>query len=429
MIEKNVIKQVLIDQREDWHQLSLRSKIIEREAYPSFRKQADADIIKVVMGIRRCGKSVFAYQLFKDKYFAFLNFDDERLAGLTHHDLNTVLKTIHEVYGDCRYFIFDEIQNVPHWELFATRLHRQGYNLLITGSNAKLLSRELSTHLTGRHIRLELFPFSFREYLHYHNIEWQDLMSTKSEGIIRQKFDEYLQYGGFPETLQPNVDRKSYIHSLYSAILARDIVMRHRIRFTKSFVRMANYLLSNYSSPTSYNKLKNLFDFKSIHTAMNYVEFLEEAYLFFFVNRLSYKLKESLLAPRKCYCIDLGFIQTLSIKHMDNYGRLFENLVAIELMRRKSYDDFELYYWQDYQKHEVDFVIKRGLKVEQLIQVCYAIENPDTKKREVRALLKASEELRCKNLLILTNDYEAEENLDRKTIRYLPLWKWILGIG
>ncbi len=421
-----LIQQVVLDQKEELEHLSNRDKFVERSLLKTYQKQADSDIIKVITGIRRCGKSVFAHQLFRNKHVAYLNFDDERLFSLEAEDLNAILEAFYEVYGEFQYIIFDEIQNIPQWELFVNRLHRQGFNIIVTGSNAKLLGRDLATHLTGRHISLELFPFSFEEYLKYYGIKVKEHLSTRETALIKRKFNDYLTYGGFPETLKETMDAKSYLRSLYSTLITRDVVLRHKIKYVKTIMDIAHYLITHHSGYISFNKIKNIFNLKSIHTALNYTLFLEEAYLFFFVRRLTNKYKESLLANRKCYCIDPGMIHSLSFKTSADKGKIYENIVALELWRRKYQDDTEFYYWQDIYKHEVDFVIRAGTKIKQLIQVCYHIDSPDTKKRELDALLSASKEFKCGNLLVITEHTETEEIVNKKKIQYIPLWKWLL---
>jgi len=427
-MEKRDLKDVIIDQKEELENLTKREKIIEREFFTIYKKQIDSDLVKVITGIRRCGKSVLSYQLLKHKNFAYINFDDERLVVLETKDLNTVLEVFYEVYGQFKFLLLDEVQNIRGWELFVNRLQRQGFNAVITGSNAKLLSKELATHLTGRHLALELFPFSFREFLDYYGFEInRKPLSTREKGIIKKKFNEYIQRGGFPEALKENTNSKAYLQALYSTIIDKDVVLRHKVKYVKTLKDISNYLLSNTASQVSFNKIKNVFNLKSIHTALNYLSFLEEAYIFFFLKRLSYKYKESLIANRKVYVIDPGFINALSFKFSHNLGKLYENLVAVELLRKKATKHIELYYWQDIYKHEVDFVIKHGLKINQLIQVCYNIKDYDTKKHEVRALVKASKELKCRNLLVITEDFEGEEIVERKKITYTPLWKWLLN--
>jgi len=425
-MEKRDLRQLIIDQKGELKDLIKREKIIDREFLNRYKKNISSDIIKVITGIRRCGKSIFSYQLLRDKDFAYINFDDERLITLESEDLNNILEVFYEVYEKFKFILLDEVQNIIGWELFVNRLKRQGFNLIVTGSNAKLLSKELATHLTGRHIALELLPFSFREFLNYKGIAMKSLFSTREIGLIKRNLDEYIKKGGFPETLKENIIPETYLQALYSTIINKDVVLRHKIRFVKTLKHIGGYLITNHSSLMSFNKIKNIFNLKSTHTALNYVSFLEESYLFFFLKRLSFKQKESLVANRKIYCIDTGLISSLSFKSSRDIGKLYENIVAIELLRKKALEGLDIYYWQDIYKHEVDFVLKQHLKIKQLIQVCYNIEDYDTKKREIKALLKASEELKCNNLHVITEDKEGKESADNKEIRYIPLWRWLL---
>lgn len=427
-MEKRDLKQVVIDQKDELKELVKRENIIDREFLSTYKKSISSDIIKVITGIRRCGKSVFSYQLLRDKDFAYINFDDERLITLETEDLNNILEIFYELYGKFKFILLDEIQNIYGWELFVNRLKRQGFDLIVTGSNAKLLSSELATHLTGRHIALELFPFSFREFLNYHGISFKSSLSTREVGLIKRKLDEYIKTGGFPEILKKNIIPETYLQALYSTIINKDVVLRHKVKFIKTLKDIASYLVTNHSNFMSFNKIKNIFNLKSTHTALNYVSFLEESFIFFFLKRLSFKQKESLIANRKIYCIDTGLINTLSFKSSRDAGKLYENIVAVELLRKKALEGLDIYYWQDIYKHEIDFVIKQGLKVKQIIQVCYDIEDYDTKKREIKALFRASKELKCGNLLMITEDKEGKESFENKEIKYMPLWKWLLNI-
>lgn len=423
------LKQIIVDQKEELKSIFEKEKIIDREALNKYRDFLKSGLIKVITGPRRAGKSILCYQLLKDKKFAYINFDDENLAGLKTEDLNLILKAFYEIYKEPESILLDEVQNIEKWELFVNRLKRQGFNLLVTGSNAKLLSKELATHLTGRHFALELYPFSFREFLELRNVKyWKEYLTTRQTASIRRELESFLSDGGFPESLkEPNPKR--YLSSLYSTILTKDVILRHRIRYIKIIKEVSNYLVSNFSGKVTFNKLKKIFSLKSIHTAQDYLHFLEECYLFFLIEKFSFKIKEKVTAPRKVYVIDTGLINAVSFASSKNTGRLYENLVAVELMRRKAFSpELEIYYWEDYSGKEVDFVLKEGPRIKQLLQVCYDIENYDTKMRELKSLIKAAKEIRAKrsDLLVITSDYEGEERFKNKTIKFIPLWKWLL---
>jgi len=420
---------IIHTQRQELQERLQQEQIIERDAFSSFQKLLSSSLVKVITGVRRCGKSILCAQLLKGKKYGYINFDDEKLTGIAPSELDKVLEAVYEVYGQIDFLFLDEVQNIDAWELFVNRLQRQGLNLIVTGSNAKLLSKELATHLTGRHIALELFPFSFREFLKYKK---KGLRADTGEemGLLKRELQEYLEKGGFPEILR-EPSPSTYLNSLYSTIITKDILMRHRIRFARTFRDLASYVITNFSQEVSYNKLKNIFNLGSDHTTKNYLHYLEETYLLFLIEKFSYKKKESLLENKKSYVIDTGMITAVGFQFSDSLSRFYENIVAVELLRKRAINiDQEIYYWKNAQQEEVDFVVKKKLKVTQLIQVSYSLREESTRKRELRALLKASKELYCNNLLVITSEQEGEETIEwfgiKGTIRYIPLWKWLL---
>jgi len=379
----------------------------------------ESDLIKVIIGPRRAGKSFFAiHTLAKLGSVGYVNFDDEKLTEVK--DYNEITNTLNSIYINPKYLLFDEIQNLDKWELFVNRLQRQGYNLVITGSNSKLLSQELATHLTGRHIPINLFPFSFKETLKLEK-------SKLTDNEIKTRLFSYLTYGGYPEPTIKDIDYKEYLSTLFTSILYNDIVKRFRIRSAQAIEDLAVYLLSNIAKEFSYNTLSKMTKCKSVHTVEKYLKYLEETFLFFRLNRFSFKLKEQISSNKKIYCIDNGFIHAKAFKVRQDLGKLYENMVAIELKKKEINGKIEIFYWKNQRHEEVDFVVKEGLKIKKLIQVCYDITDIKTKKREIRALVKASEELKCNNLLIITEDKEGEEKVKGKKIKYIPLWKWLLS--
>jgi len=421
-MEKRIIKQILLEQRKEIERI-FQEKIIPREIEKELAKAMKTNLIKVITGVRRSGKSVLAHRVLRDKNYGYINFDDERLLGVQAEELNDFLEVLQEITPGFKYLLIDEIQNVKGWELFANRLKRLGYNLLITGSNSQLLSKELATRLTGRHLAIELFPFSFREFLTYKDFQYtpQSFYLAEEKGKIKRLFNEYLKYGGFPEILKIDI-KDQYLRDLYDKILTRDIILRFNLKYVRDLKEIALYLLSNFASRISYNKIRNIFEIKSVHTVKNYLAYLEEAYLIFLIRPFSFKLKKQFVQPKKVYIIDSGLIRAIGTRISPDWGKLMENLVFIELLRKRQ----EVYFYLDAQGREVDFVIKKGLKVNQLIQVCFNIEDAKTKEREIKSLLKASQELKCKNLLVITSDFEGEEKEKGKKIRFIPLWKWLL---
>ncbi|MEM5828596.1 MAG: ATP-binding protein [Candidatus Aenigmatarchaeota archaeon] len=420
------ITQIIKDQFFELEEKFKITKVVDREAKSIAIDLLKSNLVKVTTGIRRSGKSFFTYSLLKGTKFGYVNFDDEILAN---YDTNSILSSIFEVYGKVNTLFFDEIQNLKNWELFVNRLHRAGFNVFITGSNAKLLSKELATALTGRHINIEIYPFSFREYLKAKEIE-VNIESTIGQGIIKKELKEYLDVGGFPEILVNKENPKIYLRNLFNDIIEKDIIRRYRIKYSRTFKEIALNVVSNFSRYLTYNSIKKQFNLGSDHTAKNYLEYLKEAYIIVTFDALHFKPKEIIKSPKKVYLIDTGFIRNISISFSENFGLIIENLVAIELLRKRSYwhNDWEIYYFKDYQQNEVDFVIKEGIKIKQLIQVTYASSKDEIEKREIKALLKASNLLKCKDLMIITWDYEDILKIDNKEIKCIPLWKWLLNV-
>ena len=400
-----------------------KQKLIERENIEKIAKNLENDIIKVITGIRRSGKSTLALFLLKNRNFGYVNFDERELIKT---NLDNLLSAVKEVYGDVKLLFLDEIQNVEGWELWVNSLQRKGYNLIITGSNAKLLSKELATYLTGRYLEFEVFPFSFREFLKAENFEFKDLYDKEKEGKIKNLLKRYLEIGGFPEYILKNLE-KDYLDTLFRAILYIDVVKRWNVKYSTKLEDLARYLISIYSREYSSTKIKNVLNFRSVLTVEKYIKFLEEAYLIFSLERFSIKPKEFLKAPKKIYCIDLGLINVISRRLFEEKGQLMENLVFLELRRKGLKENREIFYFK-INDNEVDFLIKEGLEIKKLIQVTYASSKDEIERREIKSLLKASELLKCKDLLIITWDYEDEIKENNKTIKLIPLWKWLLRL-
>lgn len=410
----------------------LAKKYLEREKIPVAKKMLDNNLIKVIVGPRRAGKSVFCLEMLKDRPFAYLNLDDEGLLPFLKDskDYNELIKKMFEHYGQTKYLLFDEIQNLEHWELFANRLQREGYNLILTGSNAKLLSRELATHLTGRHYPLEILPFNFKEFLAAKNFPAAtDCSSRENEGMMLNYLKEYLQTGGYPEVVVDKIEVEKYLSSLLDAILFRDIVSRCNIRFPKMIENISYFLLNNVSSELSLRKLTNILKFRSVTTVEKYLEFLKETYLFFTLDRYSHKASERLTAPRKIYVVDNGYLTAKAVWSSANFGKLMENLIFTEMIKRRQKQNYDLFYYKTRNGKEVDFAVKKGLKIICLAQSAFQIHNLETKKREVNALSEAGEELNCDNLIILTWDKEEIEKTEGKTVRFIPLWKWLVEVA
>ena len=420
-----MLKEVIIQQKIEKARL-ITKDFINREKLAEAKKNLSSDLIKVILGPRRAWKSVFSQLLLKDKDFAYLNFDDDNLVNIENSD--EIIKCIFEVYKKPRFLLFDEIQNLKNWELFVNKLHRRGFNLILTGSNANLLSKELSTSLTGRHFAYELFPFTFIEFLDSKegSISKNEFNDPETKGKILNYLNEYLLHGGFPEIVVKNYEPKQYLSTLLDSILLKDIVKRHNVRFSQKIEDLFTYLVSNFSSEFSFTRLKNILGFNSTHTLQNYLQYLNETYLIFSLNRYSNKIKEQINAPKKLYLVDNGFIEAKGFQTSKNIGKLIENCVFIELLNRKYRINLDLFYYKTRNQKEVDFIIRKGIKINELIQICYDLSDPYTEKREINALLEASEELKCNNLKIITWDKEKEVKISKKKISFVPLFKWLL---
>ncbi len=419
------LQSIIKEQRQELEKIERDERIIDRERLKEAKSYLSHPNIVVITGIRRCGKSVFSYLMDKGSKFAYINFDDERLAGLKTEDLDKALQAFYELYGDIDYIILDEPQNIKGWELFANRLRRTK-KLIITGSNSQLLSGELATHLTGRYIEIQLMPFSFREFLKFKAFKEVEVYTTKDRAEILNLLQEYLSFGGFPEVYKFG---KPILLTIYETILNKDIILRHSINKIKEFKDLAKFLVSNSSEEITYSKLSRTLGIKHVSTVSNWISYFEDAFLFFKLERFDFKLKKQFIAPKKTYCIDTGIVDLMGFKFSENRGKILETAVAIELQRRRKESIFlETYYWKDAKQNEVDFVIKEKTKVIQLIQATHISNRQELKENRVSSLLRASKDLKCDNLLFVTWDFEGEEEFEGEKIKFIPLWKWLLDI-
>ncbi len=423
-----MLKSTVLKQKQEKERL-LSLPYIERTKKKEANKWLDSDLIKVVLGPRRAGKSVFSLMLLKERPFAYFNFDDESLPGEEKFDLDELMSELRQAYGNTKYILFDEIQNLPKWELFVNRLHREGYNLVLTGSNAKLLSKELATALTGRHIPIQILPFDFNEILIAKGYKFSPdkLLVPEEKAKFLEYLNEYMINGGYPEVVIKNLDPRDYLDVLFDSLLFKDVVKRHKIRFSEQIDWLGLYLINNTAGQYSIRKLTNILDFKSDITLERYLSYLTEAYLIFSLYRYSTKVNLRLKSPKKIYVVDNGFVVAKAVRHSPDTGKLMENLVFTEMVKRGNEPNREIFYYKTRNDREVDFVIKKGTEVVELIQVAYEINNYDTEQREVKALLEASQELNISNLTILTWNEEREVKKDSKVIKFQPLWKWLLS--
>lgn len=393
-----------------------------------------------IIGPRRAGKTYFIYQsmeeMLKDmkrENLIYLNFEDTRLLGITFKDIKEIIKLQWKLYPNSmkKLVVFiDEPQNIKNWEHAVRSLYDEGFKIFLTGSSSKLLSKEIASSLRGRTLSYLLMPFSFREVLKLKKFECSfNKLSSKERSLLDYYLDNYIKLGGFPEILIEE-DKQTQIKILkeyLDLIVYRDVVERYNLKNTKLIQWLIKCLIASFSKEFSVHKtyltLKSQGIKVSKNTLYTYVSLLEDSLFAFFIPSFSQSQRKKGFSINKVYINDIGFVNLLEVS--TDRGKRMENIVFLELQRRKS-PLTSIFYWKNVQKEEVDFVIKEGQKLKQLIQVCYDISDLNTKKREFRALLKASKELKCNNLLIITEDKEGEERIEKKKIKFIPLWKWLL---
>ena len=415
-------QQILSDQKEERDNLPLHS-------YCHRRKQQLLDLssplAQVVTGMRRSGKTTLCHQAFHTAgiSYAYINFDDEILAALSAEQLNELLLAAYVVYGDFTHIFLDEIQNIDGWELFVNRLLRRGLHVVLTGSNSRLLSQELGTHLTGRYQEIELLPMSFAEYLDFAKIDAANL-SSRAQASRLEAYQTYSLQGGLPESYQVS-DHRNYLKTLYNAILFKDVAKRYNVRYPKVLAQLASVLLDNFCREVNYLELSKALSVKGMHTLQNYASYLERAFLIRMVPKFSFKPSRRQQAE-KAYAVDLGIVSNFTglTENGDNLGWRLENLVFLKLYDNREAGDYEIYYWKN--GCEVDFVLVRKQRVIQLIQVSYDLSSPKTRQREINALLKASTQLSCDNLLLVNYKEKSASVIGGKTIHILPAVEFLL---
>ncbi len=438
-MDKNLILEVL----NDWNFWKKELDIGKsRDKYLDLcLRYLKVNVITSVVGVRRSGKSYVLRQTAqrliennKDKKnILMINFEDRRFTDFYQEILDEIYNLYLEtIKPDKTPFIFlDEVQNIPNWERWVRTMHELGKaKIIVSGSSAKLLSGELATVLTGRHLDIFIFPLDLKEVLDFKGIRINDkldLISKKTE--LKIILNEYIEFGGFPEVVLSS-EKKQLLLTYFDDIITKDIEKRYNIRETKKFRSLTRLYLTYISNTITFNSLSKNLEL-STATIEKFSQYLEEVNLIFFLKRFSFKIKEQEKAARKIYSIDCGIPNAVGFQFSANIGRIAENIVAIELKKKEKLNsNIELYYWQDVKGKEVDFVIKNKTQIEQLVQVCWNINDNKTKHREIYSLLKASQELKCKNLLIITEDYEGEETHEwfgmKGKIKFISLLNWLL---
>ena len=386
----------------------------------------DSPQAQVVIGVRRSGKSTLCLQRLEHAgvKYAYVDFDDERLRGLDANHLNDILEILYKVYGDFNYLFLDEIQDVDGWHLFVNRLLRIKMHVIITGSNAKLLSSELASHLTGRANEIHLYPLSFDEYCAIKGVDCEK-KTTKAVAMRRAAFDDYVNEGGFPELL--NISNKhAYINTLVNNILRRDIEQRYSITYKASFELLAQHLLNVSPAIIASKELANTFNIKSEQTVKNYIAYLLQAYMLVGVNKYSQKSKLR-ITQQKVYAVDVAMMNRRDNAFAaHNLGWRLETIVLLRLLRECQHRGYDIYYIND-RSGECDFVVCNNNKVVQAIQVSYDMTNDKTRARELKGLLLANKLTKCDNLLILTDHEHADIEHKGHRIAIRPVYEWSLG--
>lgn len=418
-MERDVLKQVIADQQE----YLLPRNFFTRSITETIQEFIQDPSILILSGMRRSGKStiqrILQRQLAKSN--CYLNFDDERLVRFKVEHFQMLLEVWTELFGEQSTFYFDEIQNIEGWERFVRRLYEQGKKIFITGSNAKLLSRELGTHLTGRYIQFEVYPLSFKEIVQHKipEILSKNPLSTTNVGTIVRLFSEYLKNGGIPEYVK--FEKSEYLRDHFEGILTRDIIVRYKIHHERALREVVYYLASNIGKEFSYTKLGKIAG-NTPNTIINYCSYLEECYLCFFINRYSHSLTKQLQYNKKCYMIDPALIRTTGFRVSEDKGRLLENIVFLQLKMQGK----EIYFHKD--QRECDFIIREGSRITQAIQVATHLSTQNVRKREIEGLVEAMNAYELQKGIILTENEQETIKVDGLQISALPIWKWLLQI-
>ena len=364
---------------------------------------------------------MFGLQMLQGQNYAYLNFDDNQL--LKVFDESQIMQVLQEVYPSFQYLMLDEIQNLDGWERWVETLYRRGVNMVITGSNAKLLSSELASVLSGRYLQIEILPFSLFENLKYLGVSTA-IDTPQERGVYMHEVDEYMHNGGYPEIINTRQLTETYLRGVYDTVLLKDIIQRYKIHKTDDLYNLAEWLLSNYTGLFTISSLADELGMKSKTTVSKYCGYLQQSYMFFYLPRFNNKLQLMKKAPQKVYMVDNGFLKAKAFGVSPDLGKLLENMVFDELLHRGYVPGLTLFYYRSRNDKEADFVLRQGNKVEQIIQVCYDLSSPKIYKREQSALVEASDELKCNNMYVITWGTEGEMNIKDSTVHIIPFEKW-----
>jgi uncharacterized protein len=411
----DLLNKIVQRQRVELKQLAERTSVL-REKTKDIIKALNSPLIKVVTGPRRAGKSSLVIQALEDKQFAYLNFEDEMMPRKVDGD--EILKALKSVYGAFDFIFFDEIQNLEKWEVLLNRLHRLGINIVVTGSNAKLLSQEFASSLTGRNIQITLLPFSFSEFQAAKKHSNKKSIDKQENGIL-----EYLKTGGFPEVVMSSAEQLNYSKSLFESIVIRDIVQRYKIRNIAAIRELFKLYIASIGNRFSGRSLeRGMLGKLSIATIQKYLSYAMEAYLIQDLEVFSLSTRSRMKSDRKAYTIDNGFYRSLHVSFEDNMGILLENAVFIELLRRGNIANENLFYI-DCDKSETDFFLSDSSEI---IQVTASMRAEKTRERELKAILKAAAYTAAKRLTIVTMNEKETFTMTGRKINVIPAYEWFL---
>lgn len=434
-MEKEKLKELIIGHKEKF--LS-RGGLVRREIQDEIANYIPQREVLIITGVRRSGKSSLMKLLCDDLLsrenvlendILYLDFEDERFISFTFQDFEPLYETFIELENpQGRIYLFlDEIQNISGWEKWLNRLYEfENVKIFVTGSNASLLSSEISTALTGRNRQIVTWPFSLREFLTMKEviIEAKSLYKRQKKVEIKRLFREYLELGGFPEVLKTG--DITLLEQYYKDIIYRDVIARYAIKNIKEIKELTLFLAANPGTVQSYKNMQRIIGVRSQNTVKNYLEALNDVYLFFPMDLFDYSLKRQIYNPSKIYCIDAALSNSVSFKFSRNIGHIYENVVFLELLRRNK----EIYYWKSKKGRGVDFIIREGLNITEAIQVCYSLGDERTRQREMQALTEVKDELRAERLTVITDDEESIVSVEfprgHDEINIIPLWKWLL---
>ena len=415
------MKTILLSQRQERDDL-LAQNYIHRHTSINTKDLLGSHLIKLITGPRRVGKSTQALLMLRNTNFAYLNFDKQELLDNWNADL--VMRLLDDVYPGYAYLMLDEVQNLPHWDVWVTELFRRGKNMVITGSNANMLSSEMATVLTGKYLPIAMLPFSMAEFFEWHRMDLHSVLpEQRNEAVVLR--DDYLRNGGYPEAVASRPIAAGYLSTLFDSIIWKDVVRRHKIRNTEDISNMALYLLSNFCNPLSANDITNALNIRSVNTTQKFLGYLHEPFLFYYLPRYNNKLKLMSKAPKKIYVVDNGFVAAKAFSIGDNIGRLLENLVFVNLLR-KGYDpEKSMFYYRTRNDKETDFVLRENNRVKQLVQVCYDLSSDKTVRRECSALVETAQELHCEELYIVTYNETRDIEWDGYRIHIVSVAEWL----